>query len=95
MAGRTQGEFELQIDLLSRDQELQTRLEQAPEWYLVVCDESHRISAHYFGGEFKPTKLYQMGQRVGKHAPNGIDDATARVVLENSRTIKVDNPQMY
>jgi hypothetical protein len=26
---------------------------------------------------------------------NGIDDATARVVLENSRSLKVDNPQMY
>lgn len=25
----------------------------------------------------------------------GIDDATARVALENSRSLKVDNPQMY
>ena len=58
------------MDMLSRDQELQTRLEQAPEWDLVVCDESHRMSAHYFGGEFKPTKRYQMGQRVGNHARN-------------------------
>ena len=56
--------------MLSRDQELQTRLEQAPEWDLVVCDESHRMSAHYFGGELKPTKRYQMGQRVGNHARN-------------------------
>jgi hypothetical protein len=28
------------------------------------------MSAHYFGGEFKPTKRYQMGQRVGNHARN-------------------------
>jgi len=27
--------------------------------------------------------------------PDGIDDATARVVLENSRSLKVDNPQIY
>jgi superfamily II DNA or RNA helicase len=58
------------MDMLSRDQELQTRLEQAPEWDLVVCDESHRMSAHYFGGELKTTKRYQMGQRVGNHARN-------------------------
>jgi hypothetical protein len=28
-------------------------------------------------------------------APQGIDDATARIVLENSRSLKVDNPQIY
>jgi hypothetical protein len=28
-------------------------------------------------------------------APQGIDDPTARVVLENSRSLKVDNPQLY
>ena len=27
--------------------------------------------------------------------PEGIDDATARIVLENSRSLKVDNPQVY
>jgi len=27
--------------------------------------------------------------------PDGIDDATARVVLENSRSLKIDNPQLY
>jgi superfamily II DNA or RNA helicase len=58
------------MDMLSRDQELQTRLEQAPEWDLVVCDESHRMSAHYFGGELKTTKRYLMGQRIGNHARN-------------------------
>jgi superfamily II DNA or RNA helicase len=58
------------MDMLSRDEELQTRLEQAPEWDLVVCDESHRMSAHYFGSEVKRTKRYAMGQRVGNHARN-------------------------
>jgi hypothetical protein len=28
-------------------------------------------------------------------APQGIDDATARIVVENSRSLKVDNPQIY
>jgi hypothetical protein len=31
---------------LSRDDDLQSRLEQAPEWDLVVFDQSHRMSAH-------------------------------------------------
>lgn len=56
--------------MLSRDEELQTRLEQAPEWDLVVCDESHRMSAHYFGSEVKRTKRYEMGRRVGNRARN-------------------------
>ncbi len=58
------------MDQLSRDEELQTRLEQAPEWDLVVFDESHRMSAHYFGSEVKRTKRYDMGKRVGNHARN-------------------------
>ena len=58
------------MDMLSRDEELQSRLEQAPEWDLVVCDESHRMSAHYFGSEVKRTKRYEMGKRVGNHARN-------------------------
>ena len=45
------------MDMISRDDELQTRLEQAQEWDLVVCDESHRMSAHYFGGEIKNQKI--------------------------------------
>ncbi len=58
------------MDMLSRDEELQSRLEQAQEWDLVVCDESHRMSAHYFGGEVNRTKRYQMGQRIGNHTRN-------------------------
>ena len=58
------------MDMISRDDELQTRLEQAQEWDLVVCDESHRMSAHYFGGEIKKTRRYEMGQRIGNHARN-------------------------
>ena len=58
------------MDMLSRVEELQNRLEQAPEWDLVVCDESHCMSAHYFGSEVKRTKRYEMGKRVVNHARN-------------------------
>ena len=58
------------MDMLARDEELQSRLEQAPEWDLVVCDESHRMSARTFGNEVKRTKRYAMGKRVGNHTRN-------------------------
>ena len=37
---------------------------QAPDagWDLVVCDEAHKLSATFFGGEVKYTKRYRLGQ---------------------------------
>jgi superfamily II DNA or RNA helicase len=37
---------------------------QVPEggWDLVVCDEAHKLSATFFGGEGKYTKRYHLGQ---------------------------------
>jgi superfamily II DNA or RNA helicase len=51
------------LDKLSRDQDVQLKL-QAPEchWDLVVCDEAHKLSATFFGGEVKYTKRYHLGQ---------------------------------
>ena len=31
-------------------------------WDLVVCDEAHKLSATFFGGEVKYTKRYRLGQ---------------------------------
>ena len=51
------------LDKLSRDEETQRKL-QAPEagWDLVVCDEAHKLSATFFGGEVKYTKRYRLGR---------------------------------
>ena len=51
------------LDKLSRDEEAQQKL-QAPEagWDLVVCDEAHKLSATFFGGEIRYTKRYRLGQ---------------------------------
>jgi superfamily II DNA or RNA helicase len=51
------------LDKLARDEDLQQKL-QAPdcEWDLVVCDEAHKLSATYFGGEVKYTKRYHLGR---------------------------------
>ncbi|MFO1048467.1 MAG: helicase-related protein [Geminicoccaceae bacterium] len=58
----------VRLDQLSRSEELQTKLEAAPEFDLVVCDEAHRMSATLVGGEVKYTKRYQLGQRLGRRA---------------------------
>ena len=51
------------LDKLSRDESVQQKL-QAPdcEWDLVICDEAHKMSASFFGGEVRYTKRYHLGQ---------------------------------
>ena len=49
------------LDKLSRNEDVQARLK-ASEWDLVVCDEAHKMSASFFGGEVKYTKRYHLGQ---------------------------------
>ncbi|MDZ7753018.1 MAG: helicase-related protein [Gammaproteobacteria bacterium] len=51
------------LDKLSRNESVQEKLK-APEcrWDLVVCDEAHKFSATFFGGEVKYTKRYRLGQ---------------------------------
>src|SRR5579885_2684957 len=51
------------LDKLARDEDVQQKL-LAPDcrWDLVVCDEAHKLSATFFGGEVKYTKRYRLGQ---------------------------------
>jgi len=55
------------LDKLARNEALQDKL-QAPDaaWDLVVCDEAHKMSATFFGGEVKYTKRYHLGQLLGR-----------------------------
>lgn len=55
------------MDQLSRNEDLLAELEKS-EWDLVIVDEAHRMAAHYFGGELKKTKRFQLGEMLGKHA---------------------------
>ncbi len=59
------------LDKLSRDEDVQLKLK-APdaEWDLVVCDEAHKMSATYFGGEIKYTKRYRLGQLLSQRTRN-------------------------
>src|SRR5437867_4077259 len=51
------------LDKLSRNEDVQEKLK-APDcrFDLVVCDEAHKMSATFFGGEVKYTKRYRLGQ---------------------------------
>src|SRR5579864_5998470 len=52
------------LDKLSRNEDVQAKLANT-DWDLVVCDEAHKMSATYFGGEIKYTKRYRLGQLLG------------------------------
>jgi SNF2 family DNA or RNA helicase len=52
------------LDKLSRNEDVQAKLRQT-DWDLVVCDEAHKMSASYFGGEVRYTKRYRLGQLLG------------------------------
>jgi superfamily II DNA or RNA helicase len=49
------------LDKLSRDEEVQAKLKDT-DWDLIVCDEAHKMSATFFGGEAKYTKRYHLGR---------------------------------
>ena len=52
------------LDHLSRNEDLQTKLAET-DWDLIVVDEAHRMAAHWFGGEVKETRRYQLGKLLG------------------------------
>lgn len=57
------------LDKLARNDDTQAKLEQT-DWDLIVCDEAHKMSASFFGGEVKYTKRYRLGQllsRITRH----------------------------
>ncbi|MFQ3567714.1 MAG: helicase-related protein, partial [Aggregatilineales bacterium] len=55
----------VRLDQISRSEELKSRLRQT-DWDLVICDEAHKMSASFFGGDLKETKRYQLGKLLGK-----------------------------
>ncbi|GIU94951.1 MAG: RNA helicase [Gaiellaceae bacterium] len=53
------------LDQLSRNDDIQAKLEQT-DWDLIVVDEAHKMSAHFFGYEVKKTRRYQLGELLGR-----------------------------
>jgi SNF2 family DNA or RNA helicase len=53
------------LDQLSRNDDVQAKLEQT-DWDLIVVDEAHKMSAHFFGYEVKKTRRYVLGELLGR-----------------------------
>ena len=51
------------LDQLARREDIQEKLA-ASRWDLVVVDEAHKMSAHYYGKKLHKTKRYQLGERL-------------------------------
>jgi len=57
------------LDKLSRNADVQQKLAALEGGYdLVVCDEAHKLSATFSGGEARYTKRYQLGQLLSRLA---------------------------
>lgn len=53
------------MDQLARNETLLSQLDDV-EFDLVVVDEAHRMSAHYFGAELKKSKRFTLGEKLGR-----------------------------
>ncbi len=53
------------LDKLSRNENVQIKLKQT-EWDLIICDEAHKMSASFFGGEIKETKRRKLGRLLSE-----------------------------
>ena len=56
----------VRLDQMSRNEETQEKLCLA-SWDLVVFDEAHKLSAHFFGKEMKRTKRFNFAEKIGQH----------------------------
>ena len=56
------------LDKLARDEDVQAMLRARDGgWDLVICDEAHKMSASFFGGEVRYTKRHRLGQMLSTH----------------------------
>jgi SNF2 family DNA or RNA helicase len=56
----------VRLDQMSRNEESQDKLCLA-SWDLVVFDEAHKLSAHFFGKEMKRTKRFNFAEKIGRY----------------------------
>jgi superfamily II DNA or RNA helicase len=56
----------VRLDQMSRAEEMHDKL-CAATWDLVVFDEAHKLSAHFFGQELKRTKRFNLAEKLGAH----------------------------
>lgn len=52
--------------MLSRNDQLLSKLRNSGDWDLIVVDEAHKMSARHYGGEISRTKRYRLGEELEK-----------------------------
>jgi SNF2 family DNA or RNA helicase len=62
-----QSQLIARLDQLSRNEEFQAKLKNT-DWDLIVVDEAHKMSAHYFGNKVKETGRFKLGKLLGSIA---------------------------
>src|SRR5690606_876685 len=51
----------IRLDQIARDDDLKDKLRRT-EWDLIIVDEAHKMSAHFWGDELRETKRYRLGK---------------------------------
>ncbi len=59
-----QNQLIARLDQLSRNDDYQEKLK-VTDWDLIVVDEAHKMSAHYFGNTIKETRRFKLGKLMG------------------------------
>ena len=52
------------IDQLSRNEDYQAKLKNT-SWDIIIVDEAHKLSAHYYGLKLNKTKRFELGELLG------------------------------
>jgi superfamily II DNA or RNA helicase len=59
-----QNQLIARLDQLSRNEDFQEKLKHT-DWDLIVVDEAHKMSAHYFGSKINETGRFKLGKLLG------------------------------
>ena len=59
-----QNQLIARLDQLSRNEDFQEKLRHS-EWDLIIVDEAHKMSAHYFGSKVNETARFKLGKLLG------------------------------
>ncbi len=59
-----QNQLIARLDQLSRNEDYQEKLKNT-DWDLIVVDEAHKMSAHYFGNKIYETGRFKLGKLLG------------------------------
>jgi len=54
----------IRLDQIARDEALQEKLRRT-DWDLVIVDEAHKMSAHFWGSKLEETRRYKLGKLLG------------------------------